>query len=145
MQCQRPHRIWERFHPFRVGWMNSRSWRDALKWGASSWLGILAKSSLVRVWRLYVVIIKYWLLLPLLTLLDSPVMEWEITWLIVCIWRENESSCQGLWSCVVYVCLCYVLVLVVNGGWYSSCSDTRLLFIRHTIFLEFIWVWGMKW
>ena len=31
----------------------------------------------------------------------------------------------------MYVCLCYVLVLFVNGGWYPSCGDTRLLFTRH--------------
>ena len=33
--------------------------------------------------------------------------------------------------CVNYVWLCYVLVLFVSGGWYSSCSDTRSLFTRH--------------
>jgi hypothetical protein len=36
----------------------------------------------------------------------------------------------GLWRHVVYVCLYYVLVLIVSGGWYSSCSDTRSLFTR---------------
>ena len=33
-----------------------------------------------------------------------------------------------MWRCVVYVCICYVLVLFVSGGWYSSCSDTQSLF-----------------
>ena len=32
---------------------------------------------------------KSWVLLPLLTLLDSPMVEWEITWFIVCNWREK--------------------------------------------------------
>ena len=32
---------------------------------------------------------------------------------------------------VVYVCLCYVLVLFFSGGWYSSCNDTRSLFTGH--------------
>ena len=37
----------------------------------------------------------------------------------------------SLWKCVVYVCLCYVLVLVVSDDWYLSCNDTRSLFTRH--------------
>ena len=35
--------------------------------------------------------------------------------------------------CVVYVSLCYVLVLFVSGGWYSSCSITRPLLTRHFV------------
>ena len=36
----------------------------------------------------------------------------------------------SLLRCVVYVRLCYILVLFVSGGWYSSCSDTRSLFTQ---------------
>ena len=32
--------------------------------------------------------------------------------------------------CCVYVCICYVLVLFVSGGWYSSYSETQSIFIR---------------
>ena len=39
----------------------------------------------------------------------------------------------SMWRCVVYVCLCYVLVLVVSSDWYSSCSDTRSLFIQQYV------------
>jgi hypothetical protein len=87
------------FHPFRFGWMNPRSWRDAPKWGASSlaWHYCQVKRceweceverACVR-WRLHAFAIKSWVFLPLITLLDSHVVEWEITWLVVCIWREN--------------------------------------------------------
>jgi hypothetical protein len=34
-------------------------------------------------------------------------------------------------SCVEVCCLCvtcYVLVLFISGGWYSSCNDTQSLF-----------------
>ena len=41
------------------------------------------------------------------------------------------DSLSSLSRCVVYVWLCYVLVLFVSGGWYSSCSDTRSLFTWH--------------
>jgi hypothetical protein len=40
------------------------------------------------------------------------------------------DSLPSLWRCVVYVCLCYILLLFVSGGWYSNCSDTRSLFTR---------------
>ena len=30
------------------------------------------------------------------------------------------DSLPSLWRCVVYVCLCYVLVLFVSAGWYSK-------------------------
>lgn len=36
----------------------------------------------------------------------------------------------GMWKCVVYVCFHYVLVLFVDGSWYTSYSDTQLLFIQ---------------
>ena len=35
-----------------------------------------------------------------------------------------------MWKCVVYVCFHYVLVLFVDGSWYTSYSDTQLLFIQ---------------
>ena len=41
------------------------------------------------------------------------------------------DSFPWLWRCVVYVCLCYVLVLFVSDGWYSNYSDTRSLFTWH--------------
>ena len=44
------------------------------------------------------------------------------------------DSIPSIWRCVVYLCLCYVLILFVSGGWYSSCSDTRLLFTRHKFY-----------
>ena len=37
----------------------------------------------------------------------------------------------------MYVCLCYVLVLFVSGGWDSSYSDTRSLFTQH---IDIWWV-----
>ena len=74
------------------------------------WLGILAKSSLMSEceesvcmrWRVHVCSNKSWILLPPLTLLDSPVAEGEITWLIMCIWKETQSFCCGgvLFMCV---------------------------------------------
>ena len=42
--------------------------------------------------------------------------------------NSHPSHLTRMWRCVVYVYICYVLVLFVNGGWYSSCSDTRSLF-----------------
>ena len=33
----------------------------------------------------------------------------------------------------MYVCLCYVLVLVISGGWYSSCNNTRSLFTQQLL------------
>lgn len=30
----------------------------------------------------------------------------------------------GMWRCAVYVCLCYVFVVVASGGWCSSYNDT---------------------
>ena len=79
---------------------------------------------------------KFWVLLPFLTLLDSPVVEWEIAWLIMCIWKEIQSSCKGLILFLLYrgvLLMCDLLcsVLYVSGGWYSSCSDTRSLFTQH--------------
>lgn len=41
---------------------------------------------------------------------------------------------ECMWRCVLYVCICYILVLFVNGGWYMCCNDTQLLFTRHIIF-----------
>ena len=33
---------------------------------------------------------------------------------------------------VCYLCVtCYALMLFINGGWYSSCNGTQLLFTRH--------------
>ena len=64
--------------------MNSKSWRDTPKWGASylAWQSCQAKpcewvwkKTRVNLWRLQVVVINFWVLLPLLTLLDSPVVE----------------------------------------------------------------------
>ena len=40
------------------------------------------------------------------------------------------DSLLSTWRCIVYVCLCYVIVLFVSGGWYSSYSDTQSLFTR---------------
>jgi len=49
-----------------------------------------------------------------------------------------------VWRCVVYVCLCYVLVLFVSGGWYSNCSDTQSLFTRQSPFLYIsLWAWPL--
>ena len=70
--------------------------KKAPNWGASSlaWHSCQIKSyewvcgeSLCEV-KITCFCNKSWVLLPLLTLLYSPVMEWEIAWLIVCIWRE---------------------------------------------------------
>ena len=46
----------------------------------------------------------------------------------------SNDSIPSMRRCVVYLCLCYVLILFVSGGWYSSCSDTRLLFTRHKFY-----------
>ena len=37
---------------------------------------------------------------------------------------QGFDSLTSPWRYVVYVCLCYVLVLFVSEGWYSSCNDT---------------------
>ena len=71
-------------------------WREKLlSEEPSSWLGILAKSSLVSECgeslcevKIACLCNKSWVLLPFLTILDSLMVEWEIAWLIVCIWRE---------------------------------------------------------
>lgn len=36
----------------------------------------------------------------------------------------------GMLRYVVYMWLCYVLVLFASGGWHSSCRDTQSLFTR---------------
>ena len=73
--------------------------KKAPKWGASSlaWHSCQIKScewvcreSLCKV-KIACVCNKSWVLLPILTLLDSLVVEWKITWLIVCIWREIRA------------------------------------------------------
>ena len=85
------------FHPFRFGWMNLRNWRDASKWGASflalhscqvkpcEWV---CGKSLCEV-TIACFCNKSCVFLLLLILLDSLMVEWEITWFIMCIWREN--------------------------------------------------------
>ena len=57
--------------------------------------------------------------------------------LIHCVHLKRElelllgfDSLPSMWRCVVYVCLCYVLVLFVSGGWYSNCNDTQSLITR---------------
>ena len=83
-------------HRFRFGWMNLDVKRKAPNWWASSlaWHSCQVKScewvcgeSLCEV-KIACFCNKSWVILPLHTLLDSPVVEWEIAWLVVCIWRE---------------------------------------------------------
>ena len=45
-----------------------------------------------------------------------------------CLVGLHSQLRESMWRRVVYVYLCYVLVLFFRGGWYSSFSDTRLLF-----------------
>ena len=97
--------------------------REAPKWGASclAWHSCQVKScelvcgeSLCEV-KIACFCNRSWVLLSFLTFLDSPVVEWKIAWLIMCIWRENYSSYKGLtlflltWQevsrCIVYVWL----------------------------------------
>ena len=108
------------------------------------WLGILAKSSLVSEcveracvnWRLHVFCIKI-LSSSLLTYTQGVSRGGVRDNLIHCVHLKRElelllrfDSLPSLWRCVVYVCLCFVLMLFIRGGWYSSYSDTRSLFTQ---------------
>ena len=109
------------------------------------WLGILAKSSLVSEcveracvrWRFHVIVIKTVRLFPLTNTLGfSRGGARDNLTHCVHLKRKLElflefDSLPSMWMCVVYVYLFYVLILFVKGGWYSSCSDTRLRFTRH--------------
>ena len=129
------------FHPFIFGWMNPRSWRDAPEWGASPWLGILVKSSLVSecVQRACV----RWRLQFLQWILSSSPLTYTLEFscgglgdnLTHCVDLKKKLELlqrfeflPSLWRCVMYVCLYYAFVLFVSVGWYSSCSDTWSLF-----------------
>lgn len=109
------------------------------------WLGILAKSALcmsvwrelcVR-WRLHVVVIKYWVPSPLpYTLGLSRDGVWDNLTHCVHLRRGSELSSgfvslPSMWRCVMYVFLCYVLILFLSDGWYSSCNNTWSLLTWH--------------
>ena len=123
------------FHSFRFGWMNLRSWRDAPRWGASS---LACDSCQVKPceWvcgeclcevKIACFCNKSWVLLPLLYTLgfSHDGVRDNLTHYMH-LKRELEllqgfESLLSLWRCIVYVCFCHVLVVFVNGGWYSSC------------------------
>ena len=87
------------FHPFRIGWMNLRCGEGAsfLVWHSCQVKSceLVCGESLCEM-KIACFGNKFWVSIPFLTLLDSLVVEWEITWLIVCIWRENLSFCKVL-------------------------------------------------
>ena len=108
------------------------------------WLGILAKLSLMSEcveracvrWRLHVFVIN----------LETSPLTYTLQFsrggvrdnLIHCMHLKRKlERLQGfdflssLSRCVVYVWLCYVLVLFGSGSWYPSCSNTQSIFIRH--------------
>ena len=119
-----------------------------------SWLGILAKSSLVSEcveracvrWRLHVFAINLEFFSPYTLGFSHGGVRDNLTY-YVHLKRELEllqgfDSLPSLWRCVVYVCFCHVLVVFVSGGWYSSSSDTWSLFTRqhnycHPKFIKF--------
>ena len=132
---------------FRSRWMNPRSWRDAPKWGASflAWHSCQVKpsewvcgESLCEV-KIACCCNKILSSFPITyTLGFSRCGEWDNLTHCVHLKRNLDlllgfDSLPSLWRCVVYVCLCYVLVLFVSGGWYLSCSDTRSLFTQHGV------------
>ena len=144
------HTAFRGFHPFRVGWMNPRGWRDALKWEAVSlaWHSCQVKpcewvcgESLceVKIACCCNKILSFSSLTYIIGFSRGGVRD-NLTH-YVHLKRELKlllgfDSLPSLWRCVVYVCLCYVLVLVVSGGWYSSYNATQSLFTQQIILIS---------
>jgi hypothetical protein len=74
---------------------------------------------------------KSWVLLPFLALLDSPVVEWEIAWFIVCIWREIRAL-MSVWLSsfsVEVCCLCMTYYVLEDLPYSKSLVTSSLLLI----------------
>jgi hypothetical protein len=96
----RGHTLSIGFHPSRFGWINlscGEGGSSSLAWHSCQVKSceLVCGENLCEV-KIACFCNKSWVILPFLTLLDSSVVEWEIVWLIMCIWRENYSSCKSL-------------------------------------------------
>ena len=104
------------FHPSRLGWMN---------------LNCGEEGSYVRS-----------LLLGLAFLPSEKEESQTLIRALISLLMHTMSQAISLSRCVVYVWLCYVLVLFVSGGWYLSCSDTRSLFTWQLYVCNFTTIGG---